>query len=127
MESGFGNGMSLEHRSQLRFHGDGFPSHEFTSDFRLAALASLITLAGAARPTPFRPSAGSAGLPSAARPTPSTGSPRLRRSRRQAAGGKVIEFYPGQALSPEDRTTKMDHAMPAEAIQKLRKSSGNMA
>lgn len=35
------------------------------------------------------------------------------------AGGKVIEFYPGQTLSPEDRNLKVDHNAPAEVVSKL--------
>jgi len=37
----------------------------------------------------------------------------------EAAGGKVIEFYPGQALSPEDRGIKVSHDMDEPALQKL--------
>ncbi len=37
----------------------------------------------------------------------------------EAAGGKVIEFYPGQPLSPEERTVKVGHDMEAGALQKL--------
>lgn len=37
----------------------------------------------------------------------------------EAAGGKVIEFYPGQALSPDDRGTKVSHDMPEAAIKRL--------
>ncbi|HYE31330.1 MAG TPA: sugar phosphate isomerase/epimerase [Methylomirabilota bacterium] len=37
-----------------------------------------------------------------------------------AAGGKVIEFYPGQALSPEERTVKLDHNAPEAVIQKVK-------
>jgi sugar phosphate isomerase/epimerase len=36
-----------------------------------------------------------------------------------AAGGKVIEFYPGQSFSPDDRKTKLTHNLPEEALQKL--------
>jgi sugar phosphate isomerase/epimerase len=36
------------------------------------------------------------------------------------AGGKAIEFYPGQALSPEDKTSKVEPGATDEAIQKLR-------
>src|SRR5687768_5122179 len=35
------------------------------------------------------------------------------------AGGRVIEFYPGQKLAPDDET-KMGPDMSAEAIQKLK-------
>jgi sugar phosphate isomerase/epimerase len=35
------------------------------------------------------------------------------------AGGKVIEFYPGQALSPEHRDLKVGHDAPAEVISAL--------
>jgi sugar phosphate isomerase/epimerase len=37
-----------------------------------------------------------------------------------AAGGKAIEFYPGQALSPDDRKTKVDPNASDEAIEKLK-------
>src|SRR6266545_787264 len=40
--------------------------------------------------------------------------------RTAAAGGKVIEFYPGQALSPDDRATKVDAKASDETIQKLK-------
>ena len=36
------------------------------------------------------------------------------------AGGRVIEFYPGQALSPEERTVKWDHNASAEVIDKVK-------
>ncbi len=36
------------------------------------------------------------------------------------AGGKAIEFYPGQSLSPEDRATKVDFNASDETIQKLK-------
>ena len=36
-----------------------------------------------------------------------------------AAGGKVIEFYPGQSFSPGDRKTKLTHNLPEEALLKL--------
>ena len=35
------------------------------------------------------------------------------------AGGKVIEFYPGQKLSKEEPNLKVDHDAPAEVIRKL--------
>jgi sugar phosphate isomerase/epimerase len=35
-------------------------------------------------------------------------------------GGRVIEFYPGQALSPEERTVKWDHNASAEVIEKVK-------
>ena len=37
-----------------------------------------------------------------------------------AAGGKVIEFYPGQKLSPEEPNTKWDHHASPEVIQKVK-------
>ncbi|HVY69824.1 MAG TPA: TIM barrel protein, partial [Verrucomicrobiae bacterium] len=37
-----------------------------------------------------------------------------------AAGGKVIEFYPGQALSPDDKKTKVDAKASDETIEKLK-------
>jgi len=37
-----------------------------------------------------------------------------------AAGGKAIEFYPGQALSPEDRKTKVEPNASDETIEKLK-------
>lgn len=36
------------------------------------------------------------------------------------AGGKVIEFYPGQKLSAESPDLKVDHNAPAEVIEKLK-------
>src|SRR5436190_23477433 len=36
-----------------------------------------------------------------------------------AAGGKVIEFYPGQSFSPDDRKTKLTHNLSDELLQKL--------
>jgi sugar phosphate isomerase/epimerase len=36
------------------------------------------------------------------------------------AGGKVIEFYPGQKLSPAEPDTKLDHAASAETIAKVK-------
>ena len=36
------------------------------------------------------------------------------------AGGKVIEFYPGQKLSKEEPNVKWDHNAPAETIQKVK-------
>jgi sugar phosphate isomerase/epimerase len=36
------------------------------------------------------------------------------------AGGKVIEFYPGQKLSKEERTVSWDHNASAETIQKVK-------
>lgn len=36
-----------------------------------------------------------------------------------SAGGKVIEFYPGQALSPEERSVKWDHNAGPEVIKKV--------
>jgi hypothetical protein len=37
-----------------------------------------------------------------------------------AAGGKVIEFYPGQKLSKEEPTLTWDHNASAETIQKVK-------
>src|SRR5882762_6344349 len=37
-----------------------------------------------------------------------------------AAGGKAIEFYPGQSLSPEDRKSKVDPNATDETIAKLK-------
>jgi sugar phosphate isomerase/epimerase len=37
-----------------------------------------------------------------------------------SAGGKVIEFYPGQPLSKEDKDTKLDQNASDETIQKLK-------
>lgn len=37
-----------------------------------------------------------------------------------AAGGRVIEFYPGQSFSPDDRTRKLTHGLSDDALQKLR-------
>jgi sugar phosphate isomerase/epimerase len=37
-----------------------------------------------------------------------------------AAGGKVIEFYPGQPLSKEERDIKWGHDAPPEAIDKVK-------
>jgi sugar phosphate isomerase/epimerase len=36
------------------------------------------------------------------------------------AGGKVIEFYPGQTLSKEEPGVKWDHNAPPDAIQKVK-------
>jgi sugar phosphate isomerase/epimerase len=37
-----------------------------------------------------------------------------------AAGGKVIEFYPGQKLSPEEPNVKWDHNASPETVQKVK-------
>ena len=37
-----------------------------------------------------------------------------------AAGGKAIEFYPGQSLSPEDKKSKVDANATDETIEKLK-------
>jgi len=37
-----------------------------------------------------------------------------------AAGGKVIEFYPGQTLSKDEPNVKWDHNASAETIQKVK-------
>jgi len=36
------------------------------------------------------------------------------------AGGKVIEFYPGQKLSPEEPNVKWDHNAPDDAVEKVK-------
>ncbi|HUD47866.1 MAG TPA: hypothetical protein VMR33_13615, partial [Candidatus Baltobacteraceae bacterium] len=36
------------------------------------------------------------------------------------AGGKVIEFYPGQSLSKEEPTIKWDHNASPEVVQKVK-------
>jgi sugar phosphate isomerase/epimerase len=38
----------------------------------------------------------------------------------EAAGGKVIEFYPGQRLSAEEPAVKLDHNAPEEVINKIK-------
>ena len=38
------------------------------------------------------------------------------------AGGNMIEFYPGQPLSPEERNVKVSHDMDAGSLQKLQDS-----
>lgn len=88
--------------------------------FRLAALVSLITLAGALRADPIPAEYRIGGFAIGCQAytfNRFTAFEAIEKT--EAAGGKVIEFYPGQALSPEDRTTKVDHAMPVEALQKL--------
>jgi len=40
--------------------------------------------------------------------------------RTAAAGGRTIEFYPGQSLSPVDKQTKVDPNATDETIQKLK-------
>lgn len=40
------------------------------------------------------------------------------------AGGKVIEFYPGQRLSPAEPETRWDHAASAETIAKVKTKLG---
>jgi sugar phosphate isomerase/epimerase len=40
--------------------------------------------------------------------------------RTAAAGGKAIEFYPGQSLSPDDKKTKIDPNSTDETIEKLK-------
>src|SRR3569832_99550 len=37
-----------------------------------------------------------------------------------AAGGRVIEFFPGQTLSKEEPNVKWDHNASAETIQKVK-------
>src|SRR6266850_525450 len=36
------------------------------------------------------------------------------------AGGKTIEFFPGQALSPEERTVKWSHNSPDDVVEKVK-------
>src|SRR5881409_1704452 len=36
------------------------------------------------------------------------------------AGGRVIEFYPGQKLSPEEPNVKWDHNAPDDVIAKVK-------
>src|SRR6185436_7057823 len=36
------------------------------------------------------------------------------------AGGKVIEFFPGQALSPDERTVKWSHNSPEDVVEKVK-------
>ena len=38
----------------------------------------------------------------------------------ELTGSKVIEFFPGQALSPDQRAVKWDHNASAETIQKVK-------
>ena len=38
----------------------------------------------------------------------------------EQAGGRIIEFYPGQRLSKEEPTLKWDHNSPAEVIEKVK-------
>src|SRR5882762_4928695 len=40
--------------------------------------------------------------------------------RTAAAGGKTIEFYPGQSLSPDDKKTKVEQNATDETIQQLK-------
>ena len=40
--------------------------------------------------------------------------------RTAAAGGKAIEFYPGQSLSPDDKKSKVDPSATDETIEKLK-------
>ena len=40
--------------------------------------------------------------------------------RTAAAGGKTIEFYPGQSLSPDDKQSKVDPNATDETVQKLK-------
>ena len=90
------------------------------SILRLSALAYLITLAGSlgADPIPAEYRIGGFAIGCQAYTfNRFTAFEAIEKT--EAAGGKVIEFYPGQALSPEDHATKLSHEMPAEAIQKL--------
>jgi sugar phosphate isomerase/epimerase len=36
------------------------------------------------------------------------------------AGGKVIEFFPGQALSPEEKTVRWSHTSPDDVMEKVK-------
>src|SRR5437867_8744980 len=36
------------------------------------------------------------------------------------AGGKVIEFFPGQALSPDERTVHWSHNSPDDVVEKVK-------
>jgi sugar phosphate isomerase/epimerase len=36
------------------------------------------------------------------------------------AGGRIIEFYPGQALSPDERNVKWNHSSPPEVMEKVK-------
>src|SRR3954463_15721865 len=38
----------------------------------------------------------------------------------EQAGGRTIEFYPGQALSPEERSVKWDHNASEEVIDRVK-------
>jgi sugar phosphate isomerase/epimerase len=38
----------------------------------------------------------------------------------EQAGGKVIEFYPGQPLSPDERTVRWSHNSPDDVIEKIK-------
>ena len=90
------------------------------SILRLTALASLLTLAGSlwAEPIPAEYRIGGFAIGCQAYTfNRFTAFEAIEKT--ESAGGKVIEFYPGQAMSPEDRTTKLDHEMPAAAILKL--------
>ncbi|MCX6871189.1 MAG: sugar phosphate isomerase/epimerase, partial [Verrucomicrobia bacterium] len=90
------------------------------STLRLTALASLITLCGSlwADPIPAEYRIGGFAIGCQAYTfNRFTAFEAIEKT--ESAGGKVIEFYPGQALSPEDRATKLDHEMPATAILKL--------
>ena len=68
----------------------------------------------------FQNSTGLATSSSVARPTRSIASALSKRSRRrEEAGGKVIEFYPGQKLSKEEPNVKWDHNASDEVIAKV--------
>ena len=36
------------------------------------------------------------------------------------AGGKIIEFFPGQALSPEEKTVRWSHSSPDDVVDKVK-------
>jgi sugar phosphate isomerase/epimerase len=38
----------------------------------------------------------------------------------EQAGGKVIEFYPGQPLSPDERTVRWSHSSPEDVVEKVK-------
>ena len=88
---------------------------------RLTALASLITLAGSlwAEPIPAEYRIGGFAIGCQAYTfNRFTAFEAIEKT--EAAGGRVIEFYPGQPLSPDDRATKVGHEMSPEALQKLK-------
>jgi len=80
------------------------------SILRLSALASLITLAGSLWAEPIPPEYRIGGFAIGCQAytfNRFTAFEAIEKT--EAAGGRVIEFYPGQALSPDDRATKVGH------------------